>query len=62
MNKKHKKKKMLTLFSRIASASAFASSAPIPLYSRLRVVSVYDRKCELVTENGCAFDVYCVET
>ena len=44
MKAKDEKKKMFTLLSRKASASAFAPSPPIPLSSRLSVVSVYERK------------------
>ena len=47
MKQKDKEKKMLTMFSRKASASALAPPAPIELPSRLSVVSVYERKVKI---------------
>ena len=44
MKEKDEEKKMFTVLSRKASASAFAPAAPIPFLSRLSVVSVYERK------------------
>jgi hypothetical protein len=43
-NKKDEGKKISTLFSRKASPSAWAPSAPIRLCSRLSVLIVYVRK------------------
>ena len=48
MKKKDKeKKKMFTMFSRKASASAWAPSAAISFSPRLSVVSVYERKVKI---------------
>ena len=44
MKEKDEEKKMFTLLSRKASASAFAPSSPILFSCRLSVVSVYERK------------------
>ena len=44
MKEKDEEKKMFTLLSRKASASAFAPSSPILFHPRWSVVSVYERK------------------
>ena len=47
MKNKDNEKKMFTVFSRKASASALAPSAPIELSLRFSVVSVYERKVKM---------------
>ena len=47
MKQKDKEKRIFTVFSRKASASALASSAPIELPSRLSVGSAYERKVQM---------------
>ena len=47
MKKKDKEKKMFTMFSRKAAASALAPSGPISFSRRLNVVSVYERKVKM---------------
>ena len=47
MKEKDKEKKLFTVFPRIASASAWAPSAPISFSPRLNVVSVYERKVKM---------------
>jgi hypothetical protein len=51
---------MFTLFSRKASASAFAPSAPILLRRRFSMVSVYKKKVKMTTRNIREEDVHLI--
>jgi hypothetical protein len=47
MKEKDEEKKMFTSFSRKASASCLAPSAPIPFRARLSVMIVFERKVKI---------------
>ena len=54
MNERDNKKTMFTLLSQKASAKDLAPSAPIPLFHRLSVVSVYmiDNPCKKIWQEN----------